>query len=153
MLKLKLDFFAQDGLLGKKLTINIYDENGKKLQLAPEILKWSVEEITEEQKKHPIGEEHEHRNLAQMGYKGSIEGETPDTAYDDIMDLKENYQLENGGTLKFKINTREIYRDGTIREYEYNNVTFEGFKKSADGGNKPQTASLNWNASSRRRIS
>lgn len=153
MLKLKLNFFAEDGILGKKLYISVTDQRGRILATIPEMLKWSVEEITEEQKKHPLGEEHEHRNLAQMGYKGSFEGENPNTAYDDIMDMKEKFQEDNGGTLKFSITTKEMYKDGTIREYKYDNVTFEGFKKNADGGSKPTTASINWNASTRKKIS
>lgn len=152
MIDLNLQFFAEDGILGKKLYINITDASGNILSTMPEMLKWNVEEITEEQKKHPIGEEFEHRNLAQMGFKGSFEGENPNTAYDDIMDLKDEYQKRCGGTLKFMIHTKEIYKNGDIREYRYNNVTFEGFKKTADGGNKPTTATINWNASSRTKV-
>ena len=42
---------AEDGLLGKKLQIVITDANGTVLEKMPEMLKWSVEEITEEDKK------------------------------------------------------------------------------------------------------
>lgn len=140
---------AQDGLLGKKLVIAVTDDQGTALDASPEILKWSVEEITEELKKSPIGEDHEHRQVIQNGWKGSIEGESANTAYDDIADKKAQYQRDTGGTLKFVIFTTETYRDGTIRKYKYEGVTFDGYKRSADGNNKAITNTLNWHAQDR----
>ncbi len=54
---------AEDGLLGKKLQIVITDANGTVLEKMPEMLKWSVEEITEEDKKYPLNEEDEWREI------------------------------------------------------------------------------------------
>ncbi|WP_010502810.1 hypothetical protein [Paenibacillus elgii] len=140
---------AQDGLLGKKLIIAFTDERGNALQKSPEILKWSVEEITSEEKKHPVGEDTEHRQVLQSGWKGTIEGQSPNTAYDDIVDLKQQYQDQFGGTLKFVIFTSETYKDGTVRKYKYEEVTFDGYKRSSDGGSKPITNNLNWHATRR----
>jgi len=144
---------AKDGLLGKKLVVALTDELGNVLEKTPEILKWSVEEITSEEKKNPIGEETEHRQVIQSGWKGSIEGQSVNTAYDDIVDKKNEYQEQNGGTLKFLIFTTETYKDGTVRKYKYEGVTFDGFKKSVDGNNKPFNNTLNWHAVKRSKIS
>nr|WP_162306285.1 hypothetical protein [Brevibacillus laterosporus] len=46
---------AEQGLLGKKLIIALTDSNGNVLKKTPEFLKWSEEEISTEEKKHPIG--------------------------------------------------------------------------------------------------
>jgi hypothetical protein len=143
---------AQDGLLGKKLVIAITDDQGAAIAKSPEILKWSVEEITSEETKNPIGEESQHRQVLQTGWKGTIEGESPDTAYDDIVDQKIAYQEQNGGTLQFVIFTTETYKDGTIRKYKYSGVTFDGYKRSADGNNKPVTNSMNWQATRRDKL-
>lgn len=143
---------AQDGLLGKKLVIALADELGNTLEKSPEILKWSVEEITSEEKKYPIGEEIEHRQVLQSGWKGSIEGESVNTAYDDIIDKKNDYQEKNGGTLRWLIFTTETYKDGTVRKYKYEGVTFDGYKKSVDGNNKPLSNTLNWHAIKRSKV-
>ncbi|WP_027416209.1 hypothetical protein [Aneurinibacillus terranovensis] len=137
---------AENGMLGKKLVIGLADSSGNVVAKAPEILKWSVEEITQEEKKYPIGEEDEYREVIQMGWKGTIEGQQTSTAMDDIADAKQQYQDQTGDTLSYIIFTSETYRDGTIRKYKYNNVTFDGFKKSADGNNKPITNSINWHS-------
>ncbi|MCG9966865.1 hypothetical protein L9W92_02170 [Pelotomaculum terephthalicicum JT] len=113
----------------------------------------SVEEITTEEKKNPIGEETEHRQVLQNGWKGSIEGQSVNTAYDDIVDKKSNYQDQTGGTLKFLIFTTETYKDGTVRKYKYEEVTFDGYKKSVDGNNKPISNTLNWQAARRSKVS
>jgi hypothetical protein len=144
---------AQDGLLGKKLVIAITDQGGNALAKSPEILKWSVEEITQEEKKAPIGEESEYRHVLQMGWKGSLDGQSPSTAYYDIVDLKVKYQEDNGGTLKFVIFTTETYKDGTVRKYKYEEVTFDGYKKSADGNSKPITNNISWHATRRAKVS
>lgn len=144
---------ARDGLLGKKLVIALADEQGNTLEKSPEILKWSVEEITTEEKKNPIGEENEHRQVLQNGWKGSIEGQSVNTAYDDIVDKKSDYQEQTGGTLKFLVFTTETYKDGVVRKYKYEEVTFDGYKKSVDGNNKPINNTLNWQASRRSRVS
>ena len=144
---------AKDGLLGKKLVIAIVDEQGNALAQTPEILKWSVEEITNEEKKYPIGEEAEHRQVLQNGWKGSLEGQSVNTAYDDIVDKKNDYQDETGGTLKFAVFTMETYKDGTVRKYKYDEVTFDGYKKSADGNNKPLSNTLNWHSPKRKKVS
>ena len=89
---------AEDGLLGKKLNIAITDEEGNVLETFPEILKWSVEEVTEEEKKYPLNEEDEYRLVQQLGFKGSIEGQDINEAYDLIVDQKIRYQRETGGT-------------------------------------------------------
>jgi len=137
---------AQDALLGKKLIIALTDDNGVALEKTPEILKWSVEEITSEEKKNPIGEENEYRQVLQGGWKGTLEGQAINTAYDDIVDKKISYQENFGGTLQFIIFTTETYKDGTVRKYKYSGVTFDGYKRSADGNNKPVTNNLNWQA-------
>lgn len=144
---------AKDGLLGKKLVIALADEDGNTLEKSPEILKWSVEEITSEEKKYPIGEENEYRQVLQSGWKGSIEGESVNTAYDDIVDKKNDYQEQNGGTLRWLIFTTETYKDGTVRKYKYTEVTFDGYKRSVDGNNKPLTNTLNWHATKRVKVS
>lgn len=149
MLKLNLQLFAEDGLLGKKLVIALTDETGTALTKTPEILKWSVEEITTEEKKYPVGEEMEHRQVLQNGFKGTIEGQSVNTSYDDIVDKKVTYQATNGTTLRFVIFTTETYKDGTIRKYKYENVTFDGYKRSSDGNNKPITNNLNWHSTGR----
>lgn len=149
MIKLNLQTFAEDGLLGKKLVIALTDGNGVALEKTPEILKWSAEEITSEEKKYPVGEEIEHRQVLQNGWKGTIEGQAVNTAYDDIVDKKIQYQEETGGTLNFVIFTSETYKDGTIRKYKYEGVTFDGYKRSADGNNKPVTNNLNWHSTRR----
>jgi hypothetical protein len=128
------------------------DEKGNALEKSPEILKWSVEEITSEEKKYPIGEDVEHRQVLQNGWKGSIEGQSINTAYDDIVDSKNDYQEETGGTLRFAIFTTETYKDGTVRKYKYDDVTFDGYKKSADGNNKPMSNTLNWHSSKRKKV-
>lgn len=149
MLKLNLQTFAEDGLLGKKLVIAITDDTGKALEKTPEILKWSVEEITSEEKKYPLGEEIEHRQVLQNGWKGTIEGQAINSAYDDIVDKKVQFQEDTGGTLKFVIFTTETYKDATVRKYKYENVTFDGYKRSAEGNNKPITNNLNWHSTRR----
>ena len=103
---------AEDGLLGKKLQIVITDANGTVLEKMPEMLKWSVEEITEEDKKYPLNEEDEWRTVHQQGFKGSIEGQEINEAYDKIVDMKIEHQRKTGGTLKFIIFTTKIYKDG-----------------------------------------
>ncbi|MDR6883022.1 hypothetical protein [Bacillus sp. 3255] len=140
---------AQDALLGKKLVIALTDEKGAALTKSPEILKWSVEEITAEEKKSPIGEEEEYRQVIQNGFKGTLEGQAINTAMDDIVDAKIAHQQANGSTLSFVIFTTETYRDGTVRKYKYENVTFDGYKRSADGNNKPITNNLNWHSTGR----
>lgn len=140
---------ARNPLLGKKLQIALTDQDGKTLEKSPDILKWSVEEITEENKAYPIGEDVEYRNVLQNGWKGSIDGEAVNTAYDDIVDAKIEYQEKYGGTLTFTIFTTETYADGTVRKYKYENVTFDGYKRSNDGNNKAVTNSLNWHATRR----
>jgi hypothetical protein len=140
---------AQDGILGKKLFIALTDELGNALQKTPEFLKWSVEQMTSEEKKNPLGEEYEHRHVLNTGWKGSVEGQSPDTAYDDLVDAISDYQEQTGGTLKFVIFTSETYRSGEVRKYKYEGVTFDGYKRSADGNNKPITNTLNWQATKR----
>jgi hypothetical protein len=140
---------AQDGLLGKKLIIALTDDKGTALDQTPEILKWSVEEITSEEKKYPVGEEIEYRQVLQNGFKGTIEGQAVNTAYDDIVDKKVEHQTSVGGTLNFVIFTTETYKNGTVRKYKYENVTFDGYKRSADGNNKPITNNLNWHSTGR----
>ncbi len=144
---------AEDGLLGKKLNIAITDEEGNVLETFPEILKWSVEEVTEEEKKYPLNEEDEYRLVQQLGFKGSIEGQDINEAYDLIVDQKIQYQRETGGTCKFAIFTTKIYKDGTVQKYKYPGVTFDGFSQSADGNNKAITNKLNWQSLNRERIS
>ncbi|MGF9909487.1 hypothetical protein [Brevibacillus porteri] len=139
----------RNALMGKKLVIALTDFDGKALQKSPDILKWSTEEITEEDKVYPIGEETEYRNVLQTGWRGSIDGQSINTAYDDIVDAKIKYQEETGGTLHFAIFTTETYADGTVRKYKYENVTFDGYKRSNDGNNKPVTNALNWHATRR----
>lgn len=143
---------AEDGLLGKKLEISITDENGNVLETFPEILKWSVEEITEEDKKYPLNEEDEYRTVHQQGFKGSIEGQEINEAYDRILDKKIEYQRKTGGTCKFAIYTTKIYKDGTVQKYKYPSVTFDGYSQSADGNNKPITNKMNWQSLNRIRI-
>lgn len=152
MIKINLRFFGEDGLLGKKLQISITDDSGNVLQKFPEILKWSVEEITEESKKYPLNELDEHRTIHQQGFKGSIEGEDINEAYDTIVDKKIEFQDRTGGTCKFAIFTTKIYKDGTTQKYKYPNVTFDGFSQSADGNNKAITNKLNWQSTNRQRI-
>lgn len=144
---------AQDGLLGKKLEISITDENGNVLETFPEILKWSVEEITEEDKKYPLNENDEHRTVHQQGFKGSIEGQDINEAYDLIVDRKIERQRKTGETCKFMIFTTKIYADATIQKYKYQGVTFDGYSQSADGNNKPITNKINWQSKNRERIS
>lgn len=144
---------AQDGLLGKKLEISITDENGNVLETFPEILKWSVEEITEEDKKYPLNENDEHRTVHQQGFKGSIEGQDINEAYDLIVDRKIERQRKTGETCKFMIFTTKIYADATIQKYKYPGVTFDGYSQSADGNNKPITNKINWQSKNRERIS
>jgi hypothetical protein len=149
LLILNLQQFAADGLLGKKLIISLTNDAGIAVEKTPEILKWSVEEITTEEKKYPVGEEIEHRQVLQNGFKGTIEGQAVNTAYDDIVDKKVTQQATNGGTLRFAIFTTETYKDGTVRKYKYENVTFDGYKRSSDGNNKPVTNNLNWHSTGR----
>ncbi len=144
---------AEDGLLGKKLRISITDQNGIVLETFPEILKWSVEEVTEESKKYPLNEEDEYRTVHQQGFKGTIEGEDINEAYDKIIDRKINFQRDTGGTCKFIIFTTKIYKDGTVQKYKYPGVTFDGFSQNADGNNKPLTNKINWQSLNRERIS
>jgi hypothetical protein len=151
-MKMNLQFFAQDGLLGKKLVIALTDDQGNAVTTTPEILKWSAEEITQEEKKYPIGEEDEYRSVLQLGWKGTIEGQSVNTAYDDIVDQKQQYQDQTGGTLNFTIFTTETYQDGTIRKYKYEKVTFDGYKRSSDGNSKPITNTLNWHSTRRTKL-
>ncbi len=143
---------AEDGLLGKKLQIVITDANGTVLEKMPEMLKWNVEEITEEDKKYPLNEEDEWRTVHQQGFKGSIEGQEINEAYDKIVDMKIEHQRKTGGTLKFIIFTTKIYKDGTIQKYKYPSVTFDGYSQTADGNNKPMTNKINWQSINRERI-
>ncbi len=144
---------AQDGLLGKKLIIAITDNKGNAIEEFPELLKWSVEEITEDSKKYPLNEEDEHLTVHQQGFKGSVEGEEINQAYDKIVDSKIKYQEETGGTLKFAIFTTKTYKDGTVQKYKYPDVIFTGFSQSADGNNKSLTNKMNWQSKNRQRIS
>lgn len=144
---------AEDGLLGKKLNISITDENGVVLETFPELLKWTVEEVIEESKKYPLNEEDEYRTVHQQGFKGSIEGQDINEAYDKIVDRKIDFQRETGGTCKFEIFTTKIYKDGTVQKYKYPCVTFDGYNQSADGNNKPLQNKMNWQSLNRIRIS
>lgn len=144
---------AQDGLLGKKLIIAITDENGNSVEEFPEILKWSVEEITEDTKKYPLNEEDEHLTVHQQGFKGSIEGEEINQAYDKIVDKKIEFQRKTGGTFKFAIFTTKTYKSGTVQKYKYPDVIFTGFSQSADGNNKPITNKMGWQSKNRLKIS
>jgi hypothetical protein len=54
--------------------------------------------------------------------------------------------------LRFAIFTTETYKDGTVRKYKYDDVTFDGYKKSADGNNKPMSNTLNWHSSKRKKV-
>ncbi|MCR8979475.1 hypothetical protein [Brevibacillus laterosporus] len=140
---------AQAGLLGKKLVIAVTDSNGNVLKKSPEILKWSEEEITTEDKKHPIGEETEYRRNTIDGWKGSFSGQDTNGAYDDIVDARLKYQKETGDTLSFSIFTTRIYKDGTVKKYKFTDVTFDGYKADVDGGNKAINNSINWHATER----
>lgn len=144
---------AQSGLLGKKLQIALTDKDGKTIAKSPEILKWSEEEVTEEQKKAPIGEEDEYRQVVQKGWKGSFEGQDTNGAYDDLVDMKQAYQDETGDTLEWVIFTTRTYRDGTVKKYKFLGVTFDGYKASVDGNDKPVQNSINWHAKRREKIS
>ncbi|KKX52580.1 hypothetical protein X546_24455 [Brevibacillus borstelensis cifa_chp40] len=146
---MQLQYFAQAGLLGKKLVIAITDSDGRVLQKSPEILKWSEEEISSDEKKYPIGEEEEFRQVIQQGWKGSISGQDTNGAYDDIVDAKIKYQEETGDTLEFVIFTTRTYRDGTVKKYKFTGVTFDGYKADVDGNNKPVNNSINWQATKR----
>ncbi|UED70694.1 hypothetical protein [Brevibacillus sp. HD3.3A] len=140
---------AQAGLLGKKLVIAITDSDGNVLQKAPEILKWSEEQISTQEKKAPIGEETEHTVTIEQGWKGAISGQDTNGAYDDIVDAMIKYQEETGDTLKFVIFTTRTYKDGTVKKYKFVDVTFDGYKADVDGNNKPVNNSINWHATKR----
>lgn len=144
---------AQDGLLGKKLIIAITDSEGVVISETPEFLKWSVEEITDDSKKYPLNEMNEHLTVHQQGFKGSIEGEEINQAYDKIVDAKIQFQKDTGGTLKFAIHTTKTYKDGTVQKYVYPDVIFTGFSQTADGNNKALTNKMSWQSGNRRRIS
>lgn len=144
---------AEDGLLGKKLEISITDENGNVLDTFPEILRWSVEEITEEDKKYPLNEEDEWRTVHQQGFRGSLEGQEINQAYDLIVDKKIEYQRRTGGTCKFAIFTTKVFKDGTIQKYKYPGVTFDGYHQTADGNNAPITNKIQWQSINRVKIS
>lgn len=143
---------AEDGLLGKKLELSITDENGNVLETFPEFLKWSVEEITEEDKKYPLNEEDEYRTVHQQGFKGSFEGQEINQGYDKLVDKKIEYQRRTGGTCKFQIFTTKTYKDGTVQRYKYPGVTFDGYSQTVDGNNKPITNKINWQSLNRERI-
>ena len=57
---------AEDGLLGKNYKSVITDANGTVLKKCLKCSKWSVEEITEEDKKYPLNEEDEYRTVHQQ---------------------------------------------------------------------------------------
>lgn len=140
---------AQDGVLGKKLIIALVTQDGKAIAKTPEILKWSTEEITSEEKKYPIGEEDEWRQVIHNGWKGSLEGQDTNGAYNALVDARLKHQEETGGTLEFTIFTTTTYANGDVNKYKYEGVTFDGFKESADGNNKAVTNSINWHAKRR----
>lgn len=144
---------AQDGVLGKKLIIALTDSTGKAVAKAPEILKWSAEAISSEEKKYPLGEEAEHKQTIYSGWKGTLEGQDTNAAYNDLVDAMLKHQEDTGGTLTFTIFTTTTYKNGEVRKYKYEDVTFDGFKESADGNNKPITNSINWQAKRRVKIS
>ncbi|QDX91069.1 hypothetical protein EEL32_00195 (plasmid) [Brevibacillus laterosporus] len=140
---------AEAGLLGKKLVIALADDNGRVLEKSPEILKWSEEVITTEEKKAPIGEESEWRQVMHSGWKGSISGQDTNGAYDAIVDAQIKYQDETGDSLSFLIFTTRVYKDGTVKKYKFTDVTFDGYKADVDGNNKPINNSINWHATKR----
>ena len=141
---------AEDGLLGKKLTIALVDEDGNQVGTqSPEILKFSVKERTDEDTKAPIGEDEEYTTQHQKGFEGSLEGQEINSWYDDVMEKRIEYQKKNGGTLKFAIFTTKIYKDGTVQKYKYPNVVFSGFEQSADGNSKPITNKVSWKSGNR----
>ncbi|MCI1696468.1 hypothetical protein [Aneurinibacillus aneurinilyticus] len=163
MLKMNLQFFAEDGILGKKLIISIVDVEGKEIELkdrngklvskSPEILKWNVEGIDNEEKKYPIGEDTEHRQVHYVGYQGSIEGQDINSWYSDVMDLIQEHYDKTGSTLQFTFTTTKTYKDGMVRKHKYTNVTFNKFSESADGNNKPLQNKFSWHAQKRIQIS
>jgi hypothetical protein len=160
---MNLQFFAEDGLLGKKLVISIVDQAGNDIQLkdgtgklvskSPEILKWNVEGIDNEEKKYPIGEDSEHRQVHYVGYQGTFEGQDINSWYSDVMDLIQDHYDKTGSTLQFVINTTKTYKDGMVRKHKYEKVTFNKFGESADGNNKPLQNKFSWHSPKRTRIS
>lgn len=143
---------AIDGLLGKKLIIAITDSEGTIIEETPEFLKWTVEEITADSKKYPLNEMHEHLTVHQQGFKGTVEGEEINRAYDKIVDAKIKYQQDTGGTLKFTIHTTKTYKDGTVQKYVYPDVIFSGYTQTADGNNKAITNKMSWQSGNRKAL-
>jgi hypothetical protein len=142
----------EDGLLGKKLYIVITDDDGEAISKSPEFLKWTVEEITEDQKKYPLNHMEEHLTVHQQGFKGTVEGEEINDAYDSIVDAKISFQEQTGGSLKFAIHTTKTYKDGTVQKYEYPDVIFSGFCQEADGNNKALTNKMRWQSGNRKKV-
>lgn len=134
---------AKDGLLGKDLTITYMRNGGVPFKIETE--KFDEEQKTEEKKKHPLGEANEHTRVVILGWELSVDGEITDTVIDDLINEFEQAYRNNTQLPALEVRTREVYADGTVRQWKYSSdggVRFSGFKKTADKGNEARKYSL-----------
>jgi hypothetical protein len=136
---------AKDSLLGKDLVISytktVTDASGSKTTKAfsLETEKFDEKQLTEEKKKHPLGEPYEHVRVIPKGWEIDVEGEVVDTTPDDIIDEIEAAHRENRPVPEIEVYKEETYLDGTVRRYKYTSdggVRISGFEKSADKGSE-----------------
>lgn len=127
MIKLILQRFAQDRVVGSSAKIALYGPNGP----VPFAEVDSCKETRKSSQKafQPLGEVGERTQDIYEGYELDFSGAVIDPSYDDIIDQIDQAAQNGKPNVRFRVTQSITYYDGSVKTYVYPDTVLYGFDK------------------------
>lgn len=127
MIKLNLQLFGADRILGEKVTVAFYGPNGPVNFM--ECDKLTPNRKSSQKQFQPLGQVGERTQDVYEGWEFDVEGGIVDPAYDDIVYQIDQAALNGQKNMRFRVTETTTYYDGTVRTWVYPEAVLYDFKK------------------------
>lgn len=127
MLKMDLQQFAQDRILGSQVTIAFYGSAGPVNFM--EVDKFTPNRKSSQKQWQPLGQVGQRTQDIYEDWELDFEGGIVDPTYDDIVDQIDQAAQNGQKNVRYRVTETTIYYDGSSKTWVYPDAVLYDFKK------------------------
>jgi hypothetical protein len=148
VLKLNIQRFAKDRVLGSSATVGFYRTDGTVVNFA-ECDSFKATRKSTQKQYQPLGQVGERTQDIYQGWTLNFTGAIVDPTYDDILEQIDQAALNGQPNMRFRVTETITYYDGTVRTWVYPDVVLYGFDKDISAANSEIKWTFNGEAQTR----
>ncbi|EPZ47633.1 hypothetical protein [Alicyclobacillus acidoterrestris] len=149
MVKLNLQRFAKDRVLGSSATIALYNTSTGGYVTFAECDSFTATRKSSQKQYQPLGQVGQRTQDIYEGWTLSFGGAIVDHSYDDIVYQIDQSALSGAANMRFRVTETIEYYDGSIETWVYPDTVLYGFEKDISAANSEITWKFTGDAQTR----